>query len=344
MPIAKRSFRSTSLARRLCHVKFGLVRSHPQLQEFVAEGKYDRTDKQTDDTFCYGAAKFFLPIPASAADPVKHTVMADGHPMALWEKSPDDPKAQILLLHGRTWSSLPDFDLQVKGEDLSFMDGLNKLGYRVFALDARGYGATPRDDTGWLTPGRSADDAAIVLRWIRKHSPLATHLYGWSYGSMVSQLVVQRDPTLVDSVILFGYPFSPERISGFAKTKYPAQPPARDNTLDNAVSDFITPGSISQRAIDTYASAALRADPIRVDFRNLHEWSELDPTKVRTAMLLLQGEFDPLAPTNQQSDFFTRVATSNKTWVVLPGGDHAALLETPRLKMLQSIDFFIQSL
>jgi pimeloyl-ACP methyl ester carboxylesterase len=286
----------------------------------------------------------YIPTTASAADLVRHTVLADGHPMALWEKSPDDPKAQILLLHGRTWSSLPDFDLQVKDEDLSFMDGLNELGYSVFALDARGYGATPRDDTGWLTPGRSSDDATIVLKWMKEHSQLATHLYGWSYGSMVSQLVIQRDPGLVDSVILFGYPVSPERISGMTETNDPAQPPAMDNTLKNAVSDFITPDSISQRAIDTYARAALKADPVRVDFRNLHEWSELDPTKVTTAMLLLQGQFDPLAPTNQQAAFFTRVATADKTWVVLPGGDHAALLETPRMKMLQSIDFFINSL
>jgi len=47
---------------------------------------------------------------------VKNTIMADGHPMALWEKTVDNPKGLILLHHGRTWSSLPDFDLQVDGE------------------------------------------------------------------------------------------------------------------------------------------------------------------------------------------------------------------------------------
>lgn len=286
----------------------------------------------------------FLALPVAGAELIRHTVTADGHPMALWEKSPDKPKAQILLLHGRTWSSLPDFDLHVKGEDLSFMDGLNKLGYRVFALDARGYGATPRDETGWLTPGRAADDASSVLKWIRSRSPLATHLYGWSYGSMISQLVVQRDPRLVDSVILFGYPVNPERTAEMTRAQYPLKPPAEANTIKNAISDFITPGSISQRAVDTYAKAALQADPIRVDFRNLHEWVELDPTKVTTATLLLQGEFDPLAATIHQAAFFSKVRTANKTWIVLPGGDHAALLETPRMKMLHSIDFFIESL
>ena len=39
-----------------------------------------------------------------------HTVLSDEHPMAVWEKSAKEPSAVILLLHGRTWSSLPDFD------------------------------------------------------------------------------------------------------------------------------------------------------------------------------------------------------------------------------------------
>ncbi len=275
---------------------------------------------------------------------IKHIINADGHPMALWEKSPDKPKAQILLLHGRTWSSLPDFDLQVDGEQLSFMDGLNDLGYSVFALDARGYGGTSRDSTGWLTPARSVKDAVIVLRWMKDHSKLAVHLYGWSYGSMVSQLVVQTHPAIVESVTLFGYPVSSQRIESMLTANYPDLPPAEANTWKNAGSGFITPNSISEKAISAYATAALKADPVRVDFKNLHEWRQLAATKIVTPLLLHQGEFDPLAPTANQAELFTRITTSHKAWIVLPGGDHAALLETPRRRMLDAIDFFIMSL
>ena len=48
------------------------------------------------------------PIILEQASPVRHTVMSDDHPMALWEKSHDDPKGIILFVHGRTWSALPD--------------------------------------------------------------------------------------------------------------------------------------------------------------------------------------------------------------------------------------------
>lgn len=280
----------------------------------------------------------------AALEPIKHIVYANGHPLAVWEKSAEQPRAQILLLHGRTWSSLPDFDLQVPGEDLSFMDGLLELGYRVYALDARGYGATARDASGWLTPNKAAKDVAETLAWIRARSDQDVHLFGWSYGSMVAQLVLQRDPALASSLILFGYPFDPKKYVADKDAVYPEQPPAKPNTAENAASDFITPGSISQEAIDTYVAESLAADPVRADFKDLHQWAELNAEAIRSPTLLLKGEFDPLAPIDQQVSFFAEIGFPDKWFVVLPGGDHAALLETPREKMLHSIDSFIRSL
>ena len=97
----------------------------------------------------------------------RHTVDADGHPIAVWEKSPSGARGAIVLLHGRTWSALPNFDLQVPGEELSLMDGLAEAGYAAFAVDLRGYGQTPRDETGWVTPGRSAKDLKATLEHVQ---------------------------------------------------------------------------------------------------------------------------------------------------------------------------------
>ena len=141
---------------------------------------------------------------------IQHTVDADGHPMALWEKSVAQPKGHIFLHHGRTWSSIPDFDLQVSGEDLSLIDGFNGMGYSVWPLDASGYGETPRDSSGWNTPDRAAQDLSIVLDWLRGRNGEVTHAWGWSYGSMVAQLAAQRYPEAMLSVTLFGYPTDPD--------------------------------------------------------------------------------------------------------------------------------------
>ncbi|MFT4816365.1 MAG: pimeloyl-ACP methyl ester carboxylesterase [Pseudohongiellaceae bacterium] len=271
---------------------------------------------------------------------IQHTVEADGHPMALWEKSVAQPKGHILLHHGRTWSSIPDFDLQVSGEDLSLMDGFNDMGYSVWALDARGYGETPRDSSGWNTPDRAAQDLSIVLDWLRARNGEATHVWGWSYGSMVAQLTAQRYPQAMLSVTLFGYPTDPD--AEIPQSNSQTEPSARPTTRAAAASDFIVPGSISQHAIDTYVAAALKADPIRADWNQQHQWNALDGEALALPTLLLQAEFDPLADTDAHARFFAKIANPNKQWVVLPGGDHAALLETPRAKLIKSTVDFIE--
>ena len=77
--------------------------------------------------------------------PQQYTVQADGHPIAVWCRSAQVPRAVVLLIHGRTWSSLPDFDLQVPGLQRSVMVALAARGIAACAVDLRGYGATPRD-------------------------------------------------------------------------------------------------------------------------------------------------------------------------------------------------------
>lgn len=287
-------------------------------------------------------ATFLLLMSAAQAQTaaILHRVDADGHPMAVWEKSVPEPKGHILLHHGRTWSSIPDFDLQVPSEDLSLMDGFNDLGYSVYALDARGYGETPRDNTGWNTPDRAALDLSIVLDWLLERNGEATHVWGWSYGSMVAQLAAQRYPEAIQSVILFGYPTDPD--AQIPENNSQTEPLARPTTRAAAASDFIVPDSISQNAIDTYVAAALKADPIRADWNQLHQWNALDGEALALPTLLLQAEFDPLADTDAHARFFAKIANPNKQWVVLAGGDHAALLERPRAKLIKSTIDFIE--
>src|SRR5215213_9762646 len=101
------------------------------------------------------------PQAAARAAPIKHDVVVDGHHLAVWQRrGAAAGAARILLIHGRTWSSLPNFDLRVPGEERSFMDALGAAGLDVFAVDLRGYGATPRDESGFITPDRAVADVA----------------------------------------------------------------------------------------------------------------------------------------------------------------------------------------
>lgn len=278
--------------------------------------------------------------PRAAIEPTRLTVTADdGFQLAMWHKAPPKPTRSILLIHGRTWSGRPDFDLQVPGESRSFMDGLVALGYATYALDLRGYGATPRDATGFVTPERAADDVAAALRAIGTAHGRPV-VFGWSLGSMVAQLTSQRTPELLSAIVLFGYPRDPD-------VKVPDQPddatPARKpTTAEGAAEDFIAPGVISKQAIAEYVRAALAADPVRTDWRRQTEWNALDPAAVHVPVLLLQAELDPYSKTDANARLFTRLGTADRRWVVIPRGDHAALIEDTAPVMFAAIRGFLE--
>jgi pimeloyl-ACP methyl ester carboxylesterase len=276
----------------------------------------------------------FVPSSLMAAPATKHRVMADGHSIVLWEKSVANPKGVILLHHGRTWSALPDFDLQVAGEELSLMDGFNELGYSVWAMDARGYGATQRDPSGWNTPNRAAKDISIVLQWLVGISQQKIHLWGWSMGSMLGQLTAQQYPDNIQSLTLFGYPI--KLGFNFPRDIQTATAPKAPNTAKAAASDFIVADSISQNAIDEYVRHALQADPYRADWHYQHQYNTLDPSKLTMPVLLLQAEFDPLAHTDKHAQVFSKLPNANKQWIILKDADHAALLEKSRAKLIHA--------
>jgi alpha-beta hydrolase superfamily lysophospholipase len=273
---------------------------------------------------------------------VKHTVTADGYPLALWEKRAANPKGTILLLHGRTWSSLPDFDLQVPGEHHSLMDAFVARGYAVYALDLRGYGATPRDASGWDTPDRSAEDLSAALAWVATNSKVAGKpaLLGWSNGSTVSLLCAQRHPDQISALVLTGYWRHPD--STIVAVPDTAKPAREKTTAKAAASDFIAPGAMSKRALDAYVAAALKADPVRTDWRHVEQWNAIDPGKVTVPTLLIQGELDPIAPTATQSAFFSRLGTADREWIVMAGGDHASLIENMQPAFVAAVVNFLE--
>lgn len=279
----------------------------------------------------------------AAVESGSSVVEVDGHPIKVWHRRPADARDVIVLVHGRTWSAQPDFDLQVPGESRSTMDMLVAEGFAVYAVDQRGYGGTPRDDSGWLTPDRAAEDLAAVLAWVHEQHPSlpVPSVLGWSLGSLVGQLTAQRHPEALSSLVLFGYPRDPDQ-------HYPqgpdasAPPPRKATTAEAAAEDFIVPGSISKAAIDEFVRAALQADPVRMDWRGTEQWNALDPSAVKTPTLVIHGERDPYAPVANQAKLFTRLASPDRQWVIVPGGDHAAHMENCAPRFLQSVVQFLR--
>ena len=267
------------------------------------------------------------PASATGQAPERFTVQSDGHPMAVWAKRPATPRASLLLVHGRTWSSRPDFDLQVPGLKRSVMDSMVALGFATYALDLRGYGETPRDATGWLTPKRAAADVVNVVRWVGTQNPSLPKpaLVGWSRGAAVSMLAAQTAPTLVSALVMFGFAFDPDL--EFVDAPAPEKPPAAKNTPESAMSDFVSPLVTPRAMTAAFVAQALKADPILADLKNDGEFNLLKPARLMVPTLVLFGERDSGVLAEDAAKFFARLGTPDKQIVMLPGGDHAAQLE-----------------
>ena len=240
----------------------------------------------------------------------------DGHQLTVYEKTASSPRGTILLIHGRTWSSAVNFDLPVPGA--SVMDRFVALGYRVLALDQRGYGKTLRDRSGVHTPDRAVDDIATVIRW----SGGQAHLLGYSWGSLIAQLTAQRHPDLLSSLVLYGHPAPAD----FDWASRPDQPAERRSTTPQAAAEDFIVESHRPVVIQTYARLAPAHDPVRMDWSKVAQLNALDPARITVPTLILHGDQDPYALRSNLDSFEKRVSSSAKKRVVLDNADHAAHL------------------
>jgi alpha-beta hydrolase superfamily lysophospholipase len=281
--------------------------------------------------------------PAAPAAPERFTVQSDGHAMAVWARRPAAPKGSVLLVHGRTWSSRPDFDLQVPGLQRSVLQSLAANGLAAYAVDLRGYGETPRDSTGWLTPKRGAADLTNVLAWIAQQHPTLPKpsLVGWSRGAAMAALAASAPAATsrMSTLVLFGFAFDPELQFGDLET--PDKPLMAKNTAESAASDFISPKVTPPAVVRAFVEQAMKADPILMDLKADGEFNGIKPNLIKVPTLLLFGSDDPGVIAADVGKFFAALETPDKQVVSLPGADHAAQLEDSHDAWIAAIVSFI---
>ena len=138
----------------------------------------------------------------------------------------------ILMLHGRTWSSVPvyhllggnQYDRGISHHSRSLMEAFYDAGLQPYCMDFRGFGGTPKDATNYVIPNCCVMDIESVLKFIadmhnmelKQHHDLPA-LMGWSQGALVAQLLAQKSPHLISKLILYGSIYDP-------LVSYPRQP------------------------------------------------------------------------------------------------------------------------
>ena len=228
----------------------------------------------------------------------------DEHPISVYGIDSSDPKPDediLLLLHGRTWSSVPVYHLlggpkhaESGYESRSTMEALRDCKIRPYAMDFRGFGGTPKDDSGGVDPNRCVEDVESVLGWIsERHETTIDHLslLGWSQGALVAQLAAQRRRPQFSKLVLYGSIVDP--MVRYAReplyTLNKEEPADIVNTYDAAVEDFTIEGSIPSEPARYFAEAALTSDPIKGRWKNVFQFNNCDSSRVHIPTLVVSS-------------------------------------------------------
>jgi len=124
----------------------------------------------------------------------------------------------VLFVHGATFPSTPDFDLQYK--DYSWADWMVNKGYVVYMFDKRNYGFSSREKAmdEPAAMNRPVSRSYLVIRDIgavvdhirRKHKVSKVTLVGWSWGAMTAGYYTSLNSDKVRKLVLYApaYAFS----------------------------------------------------------------------------------------------------------------------------------------
>ena len=277
---------------------------------------------------------------------------------SLWDNVPH-PVGVVQIIHG--------MDEHVMRYD-RFAIFLNKHGYIVFGDDHRAHGRTAGVATNiGKTNGErdlftaTVDDEIEITKYLRRKYKLPVLLFGHSYGSFITQRIIQEPNLAAAGACLSGsakYPLAllaPMAMAAFIGMKlFGPDAPARFLEYFSPIRGRTMRGD-SRLTRDTVQAAAHDADPMRAQyfsygfyyslFKNLIKLSGYANQKL--PMLIISGGRDMVSLNGRFANSLYRMyragGVENLTFIIYPGARHELLMETNFAQVQRDVLKFFNS-
>jgi pimeloyl-ACP methyl ester carboxylesterase len=270
----------------------------------------------------------------------------------VYRKRNATPGPVLFLVHGSTVSGRTTYDLQVPGRnDYSVMDHFAARGYDVWTMDHEGYGRS-----GWSGQGNSdirsgAKDLEAAIPFVlQQTSATQLKMFGSSSGALRACAFTALHPEVVERLALSalvytgaGSPTLEQRRKKLPE--YRASPRRKvDLAFYQGMFNRDKPGSSEAAVPEAIAAAEL---PIVSQVPNgtyidmCANLPVVDPAAIPCPVLVIRGEYDGIAAEPDLLDFFSRLPSMDKQFVVLSGIAHNPMMGVQRRKFYHALESFL---
>ena len=278
----------------------------------------------------------------------------------LWRKRASAPKAgekplpALFLVHGSSNSARTSFDLQVGGkDDYSVMHLMAQAGYDVWTMDHDGYGRSG-DSGGSSDIASGVEDLKAAVPVVLKETGQSKlHMYGPSSGSIRAGAYAMVHPERVDRLVLAAFTYKGSGAAEIQRRRsrieeLRASPRRRRDA--NMIRSIFTRDGHAQGYDPAIAEAIIAEEMKFGDTIPAGTYVDMavnlplvDPTRVKSPVLMVRGEHDGIATEDDLLAFYRRLPNADRQFVVLAGAAHSLGLGNDRHRVWHVVRAFLDT-
>jgi len=258
----------------------------------------------------------------------------------LWRKRASAPKAGepplpiLFMVHGSSNSTRTSYDLTVPGKgEYSMMNVFARYGYDVWTMDHDGYGHSGSSGNNSDIASGVEDLKAAMPVVMEETGAQKVHMYGTSSGAIRAGAYAQAQPGRVDRLVLSAFTY---KGTGAAEIARRAARVDQLRASNRRLRDAAMIRSIFTR--DGHAQGYDMAVPEAIAAEELKFGDQIptgtyldmaanlplvDPTKVKSPVMMIRGEFDGNSTNEDLLDFYRQLPNGDRQFVILPQVAHS---------------------
>ena len=296
---------------------------------------------------------------AQAAEPKfigeEHWAQKGDVKLYLWRKRLDDGVANkpvFFIVHGSSFSGRGGYDLQVPGKpNYSFMEEFARQGYDVWALDHENYGKSSRNTGVNSNIMTGVADIEAAMPVVEKVTGQKTFKFmGQSSGAIRAGVFTMRHPERVERLILDAFTWTGEGAPEIMRRREQVESYKANTNRKMDLATFMgiftrdDPTTFEKEvpaALAAYEMALGESAPSGSYIDMAINMPMVDPTKIPCPVLITRAETDGNATDAELIEFFGKLPSKDKQFVMMRGIAHVAVLGLNRHRVWHAMREFL---